>query len=426
MKVALVHDWLTGMRGGERCLQAFVSMYPQSDIFTLIHRPGTTTQQIDERVVKASFLNSFPGVGNYYRVLLPLFPAAASSFELSGYDLVISLSHAAAKNVRLPHGVPHVCYCFTPMRYIWDQASNYFGSLAPVLEPGLELLRRWDKRGAQRVTKFVAISRFVAARIRCYYGRQAHVVYPPVDTAWLMSSKSAGELTSELSKRAFLYAGALVPYKRPDLVIEAFNRMSLPLWVVGTGPLLDRLKAKAKPNIRFFGHVSDQELAQFYRYCRALIFPAVEDFGLVPVECNASGRPVIGLFDGGLRETLAGLRAWDDLYNSRLEGSEATGVFFRGQGNDLLPALIDAVHFFLRSEGLITREACERQAAKFSLGRFVREWSNSVSDLAGIYPQLRYSDCTGAEGAGVKGAGAEGTALPGFDKVNVKTETAAI
>lgn len=368
MKVALIHDWLTGMRGGERCLEAFLDLYPQADIFTLVHIAGTTTARIDSRVKQVSFLQKIPGISRLYRHCLPLFPWAIKSFDLSGYDLVISLSHAAAKNVRVPKDVPHICYCFTPMRYIWDQAENYFGKVTKFIWPLIKWLRVWDYQSSQRVTCFVAISKFVAARIRCFYGRQAKLIYPPVDTSWIKSirQKRKGE--------AFLYAGALVPYKKVDLVIEAFNQLDLPLWVVGSGPDQQRLRKMAKSNISFYGRLSDHELAEVYAHTRALVFPGTEDFGLIPVECMAAGRPVIGINDGALKESIKGLR----IRNSTLEPAQASGVFIE-QAN--VPSMIESIRYFIDIEDQISPESCIMQAQQFSLERFYAEWNQLLIDL---------------------------------------------
>ena len=233
MKVALVHDWLTGMRGGERCLQAFLSLYPDADIFTLVHIPGATNAQIDRRVKQVSFLNRIPGIGHLYRMFLPLYPLAIGQFDFAGYDLVVSLSHAAAKNVHVPQGVRHFCFCFTPMRYVWDQSRQYFGRLTPFLWPVISALRSWDRARSSDVSQFAAISRFIAARIRCYYGRRAKVIYPPVDTAWITTVE--GEAPVIPATPAFLYAGALVPYKRVDLVVRPLTSSAFHcgLWVTG-------------------------------------------------------------------------------------------------------------------------------------------------------------------------------------------------
>jgi glycosyltransferase involved in cell wall biosynthesis len=386
MRVALIHDWLTGVRGGERCLSAFVALYPDADIFTLLHVPGATSQEIDARVAQTSFLQRIPASRRFYRHLLPLYPFAVRGFNLDSYDLVISLSHAAAKNVtiRNPHTI-HLCYCFTPMRYVWDQSYEYFGRLTPVLWPMLRALREWDRRGAEQVSRFIAISEFVAARIRCFYGKDADVVYPPVDTSWI-KPREDGRFTQG---EAFLYAGALVPYKKPDLVVEAFNQIGEPLWIVGSGPEEKRLRKIAKSNIHFFGQVPDAELAQYYLHCRALIFPGTEDFGLVPVECMAAGRPVIGTYDGGLCESVRGVRPWDRESVLRCSKGNATGVFIKPQ-KDLLSSIITSVYFFLEHEEAFLPQSCRRQAECFGVNEFFQRWQSEVekfSNLAYRLPQ---------------------------------------
>ncbi|MBN8548477.1 MAG: glycosyltransferase [Deltaproteobacteria bacterium] len=374
MKVALVHDWLTGMRGGERCLQAFLHLYPQADIFTLLHVPGSTSELIDSHVKETSFLQKIPGARKIYRLCLPLYPSAVRQFDFSGYDLVISLSHAAAKNIRVPLGVPHICYCFTPMRYVWDQAQFYFGALTPLLWPVIKAIRAWDRRGSDGVDDFVAISDFVAARIRCFYRRTAEVIYPPVDTSWIdpVESGRPGE--------AFLYAGALVPYKRVDRVVEAFNLMGERLWIVGRGPEEKRLRKMAGPNIEFFGHVPDRELSSFYRRSRALVFPGTEDFGLIPLECMAAGRPVIALHDGALRETLAGLKPWT---SNELLPAQASGVFIQNKQGDgekaQLDSLLTSVYYFIRHEQQFQVDSCVRQARAFSPQRFFEAWETFIA-----------------------------------------------
>lgn len=383
VKVALVHDWLTGMRGGERCLQAFLALYPEADVFTLLHVPGSTSALIDRRVKQVSLINRLPGARRYYRLLLPLYPLAARGFRLEGYDLVVSLSHAAAKNICVPPGSLHLVYCFTPMRYIWDQVHVYFGRATPLAWPLVEALRRWDLSFSARPDRFVAISRFVAARIRCFYGRKASVVYPPVDTSWITPIEAGPGENAPPPGRAFLYAGALVPYKRADLVVEAFNRLKLPLWIVGSGPQEKKLKAVARSNITFFGAVSDASLAEFYRQCRALVFPGREDFGLIPVECMAAGRPVIGLYEGGSSESILGIRPWDRLSYSLLDGGQATGVFIPRTGDRKLEALLDSISFFIEREESFTVAACVRQAARFSLRSFFESW-NSLPETAAL------------------------------------------
>lgn len=365
MKVALVHDWLTGLRGGERCLQAFLKIYPEADIFTLLHVPGATAPEIDARVRQVSFFRFLPGAKRYYRLLLPFYPLAVRSLKIKNYDLVISLSHAAAKNVSLDERAIHICYCFTPMRYIWDQAYHYFGKATGLLWPVLKALRIWDRRGSRGVHHFVAISHFVASRIRCFYKRRATVIYPPVETDWIRPVQQG------IRGEAFLYAGALVPYKKPDLVVKAFNELGEKLWIVGSGPEKARLQKLAGPNIEFVSGVSDLELADYYRRCRALVFPGKEDFGMIPIEALAAGRPVIGLFAGALRESLTAIKPWR---KPAVASACSTGVFIENRPGLELEALIEAVRQFIAEERFFTVESCCAQARNFSAERFYRDW----------------------------------------------------
>jgi glycosyltransferase involved in cell wall biosynthesis len=372
MRVALVHDWLTGLRGGEKCLLAFLELYPDAHVHTLIHIPGTTSEVIDKAVRSTSWLNRLPFRSKIYRLMLPFFPSAVRSLRLEDYDLIISLSHAAAKNVTVPKGAVHVCYCFTPMRYIWDQVRSYFGPLSFLLWPVVTYLRRWDVEGAKNVHHFVAISRFIGARIRCFYGRKSKVIFPPVDTSWLpvVPETKLGE--------AFLYAGALVPYKRPDLVVEAFNRLGLPLWVLGSGPLEQSIRTLAKPNVTVLGRLSDAELAGYFQRCRALIFPGKEDFGMIPVECLASGRPVIGLGAGGLAETLKGFDYRTMLDDTR-DAQDVCGVFIPPHEEGNLDALVAAIKVFIEHEQQFSQSACTRRAELFSVDRFKLSWNQFLS-----------------------------------------------
>ncbi|MFO0415763.1 MAG: glycosyltransferase [Pseudomonadota bacterium] len=375
MRVALIHDWLTGMRGGEMCLEAFLDLYPQADIFTLVHVPGSVSARIESRIKGTSWLNKVPKIGKIYRALLPLFPLAARGFDLRGYDLVISLSHAAAKNVKVPEGIPHICYCFTPMRYIWDQAPVYFrGALFYLAQPLIWPLRLWDRRGAKRVTEFVAISSFIAARIRRFYGRRAVVIAPPV--------RRASDVTRELSEaeRAildqqrepfFLCAGALVPYKRVDLAIKACEALNTPLWVLGKGPESETLRRQAGANTRFFGHVSEGFLWECYSRCRALLFPGIEDFGIVPVECMATGRPVIGVQAGGLAETVEAVAVGTPL--DKLP-SRISGVFIPKSGFGSAEALARAIKYFKSIEHLLNPAVIRQNAQQFEYEVFFQSW----------------------------------------------------
>lgn len=363
MKVALIHDWLTGMRGGERVLLEFLELYPAADIFTLVHARGSTDRKIDDRVKGVSWINKLPT--KWYRHLLPLYPSAMKSLHLEGYDLIISLSHAAAKNVSVPKGAKHLCYCFTPMRYIWDQADAYFGWKRYLLAPILFFLRSWDAAGAKSVDSFASISSFITARIRCFYKRRATVIFPPTRTEWItsLSEKKFGE--------AYLYAGALVPYKKPDVVVEAFNKTGKPLWIAGDGPMFSELKAMAKPNITFLGSIADADLGKLYHRCRALIFPGLEDFGLIPVECLASGRPVIALGRGGTKETVSGLKHWK---NEPFDPKVHTGVFINPNSINLLDSLLLSIESFERFEGQFDPMVCKERAKLFSPQVFQTKW----------------------------------------------------
>lgn len=375
MRVAIVHDWLTGMRGGERCLEAFLRLYPSADIFTLVHVPGATTAEIDSRVRKVSFLNRVPNIARFYRALLPLFPLASRSFDLSGYDLVISLSHAAAKNVRVPKGVPHICYCFSPMRYIWDQAPAYFKGVTFYLaQPLVWILRRWDRRGAQGVTEFVAISSFVAARIRRFYGRRAVVLPPPARMASDVDNRLTSEELDVLNSQRepfFLCAGALVPYKRVDVAIEACEKLGVPLWVLGDGPERTVLEARAGKKTRFFGYVSEGFLWESYRRCRALLFPGIEDFGIVPVECLASGKPVIAIQAGGVSETVVGIPVGAQADSG---GKDVSGVMLPKSALGSASEFAKAIDFFRRNEGLFNSETIRRNAQRFDYATFFENW----------------------------------------------------
>lgn len=384
MKVALVHDWLTGMRGGERCLEAFLKIYPSADIFTLVHIPGSTSQEIDARVKGTSFLSKIPGIARLYRIFLPLYPAAISRLDLAGYDLIISLSHAAAKNITVPVGATHVCYCFTPMRYVWDQVRHYFGPVARVLLfPILESLRRWDRAGAGNVDHFVTISRFVAARVRLFYGKRSTVIAPPVrQNIEVTSSLSEKERTviTTLPAHFFLCAGALVPYKRIEIAVEACNQLGYPLVIAGKGPELRELRSKAAGNVFFIENVSDTLLWECYRRCKALIFPGIEDFGIVPVECLAAGRPVIGVNAGGLRDSMSKERKAS---KSPLVALTTTGVLISKRAYGSSVDLAHAVQEFLDSEEMFSPKSAEEQATRFSYQRFFTSWGE-FCDRVGI------------------------------------------
>lgn len=302
LRVALVHDWLTGMRGGERVLELLCDGFPSAPLYTLIHNKGAISDSINRHTITASPLQKMPGIFRRYRYFLPLFPAAIATMRPPAGDLLISTSHCAAKGLKPGPGMKHLCYCFTPMRYAWTFYDEYFGS-NPVkkilLKPTLAALRSWDRAASARVDRFVAISRHVQDRIRSAYGREADVVYPPVNTEFYTPAPA------ETARPPFdLIVSALVPYKRLDLAIAAYNQLGFPLKIVGSGTERDKLQAGAGKNIEFLGWQPDGVIRDLYRGCRLLVFPGEEDFGIVPVEAQACGKPVVAFNRGGVTESI--------------------------------------------------------------------------------------------------------------------------
>ncbi len=300
-RVALVHDWLTGMRGGEKVLEAIAELFPAAPIFTLVHVPGSVSEALEAHPIHASYLQRVPAVARYYRHFLPLFPSAIEDFDLGAYDLILSTSHCVAKGVIPPPGAYHLCYCHTPMRYAWDQEHTYFprrrGIVARLRQLVLSRLRTWDAAAAPRVDGFLANSSFVAERIGRYYGREAEVLAPPVD-ADFFASEDAGE--EPVDGGYCLVVTALAPYKRVDLAVAACERLGLELRVVGTGPELRRLERLAGPHTRLLGRVDDDHLRRLFRRAELFLQPGVEDFGISSVEALASGTPVVAIGRGGI------------------------------------------------------------------------------------------------------------------------------
>jgi glycosyltransferase involved in cell wall biosynthesis len=297
--VALVHDWLTGMRGGEKVLESLASLFPGAPLFTLFHFPGRVSEALESHPIHTSFLQGAPGVERHYRRYLPLFPAAIEEFDLTGYRLIVSSSHCVAKGVIPPPDAFHLCYCHTPMRYAWDQEHVYFpkrnGLGARLRSLALSGLRAWDAASAARVHLYVANSRFVAQRIRTYYGRDAEVVPPPVDTDFFTPVPENGR-----GEGYCLMVTALAPYKRVELAIAACDRVGIELRIVGEGPEQERLQALAGPRTRFLGRVDDERLRDLYRGARLFLQPGVEDFGIASVEALACGTPVVAVDRGGI------------------------------------------------------------------------------------------------------------------------------
>lgn len=306
-RVALVHDWLTGMRGGEKVLEAIAELYPDATIHTLLHVRGSVSPALERHPGRRSFVQWLPSAARHYRQYLPLFPTAIEQFDFDSYDLVISTSHCAAKSVVVPGRAAHVCYCHSPMRYAWDQFDSYFGpdqvgaTRSRLLRPVLARMARWDRDTAGRVDRYVANSHYVAGRIRRYYNRPSTVVYPPVDTTFYRPDPAVAR------ERFLLAVSALVPYKRLDVAIRAAAAARVPLTIVGRGPEEGRLRSLAASmgsDVTFTGWLTDDEIRDLYRRCRAAVMPGVEDFGMVPVEAQACGRPVVALGEGGALDSI--------------------------------------------------------------------------------------------------------------------------
>ncbi len=296
-KVALVHDWLTGMRGGERVLEAIAGLFPGSPIYTLFHFPGSVSAALESHPIHTSLLQHAPGMRRHYRNYLPLFPTAIEEFDFSRFDLIVSSSHAVAKGAAPRAGAFHLCYCHTPMRYAWDQEHAYFpkrtGPVARLRAFVLGRLREWDVATARRVSRFVANSTFVAARIRRYYDRPADVAHPPVDTDFFTPGDGGGG-------DYCLMVSALAPYKRVDLAIAACAALGIELRVVGTGPERQRLERLGGDGVRLLGRVASEALRELYRGASCVLQPGVEDFGIASVEALACGTPMVALGRGGI------------------------------------------------------------------------------------------------------------------------------
>lgn len=367
LRVALIHDWLTGMRGGEKALEVFCEIFPAADLFTLVYLPGTTSPIIERRAVKRSAIQWLPMAGKLYRQYLPLFPIAVEQFDLDGYDLVISTSHCAAKSVVVTGRARHLCYCLTPMRYAWDQFDAYFGvdrvgklgNMA--LRPVLAALARWDRATEGRVHRYLAISQYVARRIALYYNRQSTLVYPPVDTEFYTAATDVPVAQpAPLQPPKFLVVSALVPYKRVDLAMMAARQAGVGLTVVGNGPERSNLERLAGDGIELVGWREDEEIRDLYRSSIATILPGEEDFGIVPVEAQACGRPVVALGRGGALDTV-------------IDGE--TGVLFDETTVDSLAAALTRAASIPWNPARI-----RRHAERFSRARFVTEIQHIVDD----------------------------------------------
>jgi glycosyltransferase involved in cell wall biosynthesis len=350
LKVALVHDWLTGWRGGERVLEALAELFPGAPIYTLFHFSGSQSEALEERSIRTSFLQRMPFLKRHYRWYLPLYPMAAELFDLQGFDLVLSSSHCVAKGV-IPHpDALHVSYIHSPVRYAWNQYFAYFGPaklgvFSKLLVPPLiHTLRMWDVTSTARVDHFVANAAAVARRIRKYYRREAEVIHPPVDTEFFTPGPSPARGDYDL------VVTALVPYKMVDLALAAYRGTGRPLKIVGDGPEYKRLKAQAGPGVEFLGAVGGEDLRGLYRDARLYLLPGEEDFGISVVEAQACGTPVLAYGRGGATETVR---------------SGVTGLFFPEPTPASLRAALD------KFQGLsLNRSAAREQALLFSRERF--------------------------------------------------------
>lgn len=354
MSVCFVHDWLVAMRGGEKVLEAMAELFPKADIYTLFCNRKNLSPLLQKRKIYTSFLQYIPGIFRFYRWFLPLFPIAIHFLNIRKYDLVISSSHCVAKAARTNGKAVHICYCHTPMRYLWGFHDEYFERFPPSLRRFIDYyfkwLRKWDVAAAQNVTIFIANSENTADKISKFYGKKATIIHPPVDvpsTALCRNGLLEGE-------RYFLIVSALVPYKRIEIAVEAFNRLERPLKIVGDGPLMPWLRKLVRfHKIEFEGWLNQDMLWDRYANCRALIFPGEEDFGIVPVEAQMFGKPVIAYGKGGVTETVL---------------AESTGLFFYEQEPEVLAKLVAQFDQFNFDAVFI-----QRHAQKFNRERFQRE-----------------------------------------------------
>ncbi len=361
-RVALVHDWLTGMRGGEKVLESICRLLPSAELVTLVHMKGVVSDTIEQRPIRTSLIQRLPRAARLYRQYLPLFPAAIELLDFDDVDVIVSTSHCAAKAVIGRSRAVHLCYCHTPMRYVWDQFDAYFGPArlgvvgSAAARRVAAWLARWDRETAKRVSRFVANSRHVAGRIGRYYNRPATVIYPPVETSFF----TPGTPDERERDKSFLVVSALVPYKRVDLAIEAAAIAGVRLKIVGTGPDEARLRGMAGPTVEFLGALSGDGLRDAYRRAEALVLPGEEDFGIAPIESLACGRPVIALGRGGACETI-------EPGVSGLLVAEATAARFADAMRDIAEITFDAA-------------ALRTQALRFSTERFEASFRDVLAE----------------------------------------------
>jgi glycosyltransferase involved in cell wall biosynthesis len=366
-RIAIVHDWLVVNAGGEMVLRDLLLAFPEAALFSMIdHLSAEDRAAIGiTRPVHTSVLQHVPGVAKRYRGLLPMMPLALRGLDVSGYDIVLSVSHAVAKGVRTRPGQLHVCYCLSPMRYAWDLREQYLreagrdGPLSgPLARTMLEGMRRWDLANSRDVDRFLTLSTYIADRIARAYGRESAVIYPPVDTEYFTPADAPRE-------DFYVTASRMVPYKRVDMIAAALRELpDRRLVIIGTGPDAAKVRAAAGANVEVVGHLPRAELRAMLQRARAYLFAAEEDFGIAPVEAQACGTPVIAYGRGGAVETVRGL-----------EASAPTGVLYEEQSASALAA---AIRRFEGAHGRITAAACRANAERFARARFRREMRAAV------------------------------------------------
>ena len=356
------------MRGGEKVLEVFCELWPDADLFTLLHVKGKLSPSIEKLDIKTSFVQNLPRAATWYRNYLPLFPFAIERFDFTGYDLVLSTSHCVAKGIITPKTTCHISYIHTPMRYVWEMFDDYFGPgkmpfykrlAALMFRP---FLQRWDVKTASRVDFYISNSYNVADRIQKHYKRKATVIHPPVETEVFQIAKESGDY--------YLVVSAFAPYKRIDLAVDAFAKLGRPLKIVGAGQDEKKLLAKSVPNVEFMGWMSDEQLRELYAGCKAFIFPGEEDFGITPLEAQACGRPVIAYAKGGALETVLGA------YEGSKENNEVcSGVFFKEQ---TVNSLCAAVEYLERENPVSAPEEIRKHAQKFDRKVFAEKINGFV------------------------------------------------
>ncbi|OQA89886.1 MAG: GDP-mannose-dependent alpha-(1-6)-phosphatidylinositol monomannoside mannosyltransferase [Elusimicrobia bacterium ADurb.Bin231] len=358
MKLAIVHDFLNQYGGAEKVIEAMHEVFPSAPIYTSIYNAESMPGVFRTMDIRTSFMQRLPFIKKHFKKYFLFYPLAFKCFDLSGYDVILSSSSAYAKGIKVPKNALHICYCYTPARFIWryenyieKERINIIGK--SIISLLTSLLKKWDIGTSKSVDHFISTCNNVAQRIKDVYGRDSYIIYPPVETGKFYISETTGDY--------FLIVSRLNAYKRIDIAIEAFNELNLPLHVVGTGPQLEYLKNISGGNIKFLGKLDDEELSREYAECRAVIFPGEEDFGIVPLEANASGRPVIAFAAGGALETVK-------------EG--VGGTFFREQ---TVLSIMEAVKRFEQNEKIFASNTIRKNAILFDEQHFKRNLNKFVA-----------------------------------------------